>query len=82
MERTAAHEHDLTPAQKVLYGQEIENRSQMRGRGIKFCMVMRPGKQHVFLDTSAAGVGGLAETPAIPCANVKVPFRLNWAQTA
>ena len=66
VETTAAHVHDLTPEETVVYAdagyQGIEKRDEMQGQGIGFRLAMRPGKRRVLPDTPEGRLDDLVET--------------------
>ncbi len=88
VETTAAHVHDLTPAAKLLHGEEtvvyadsgyqgIEKRNGMQDREICFRVAMRPGKRRVLPDTPEGRLDNLVETAKAHIrARVEHPFRV------
>lgn len=73
VETTSANVHDLTPAAELLHSvetmvyadagfQEIEKRSEMRGRGISFPVAMWPDKRRALPNTLGRRVDDLIET--------------------
>jgi IS5 family transposase len=88
VETTAANVHDLTPAAKLLHGEEevvyadagyqgIEKREEMEGKTAKFRVAMRPGKRRALPDTPDGRLENLVETAKAHIrAKVEHPFRV------
>jgi len=80
--------HDLTPAAKLLHGDEevvygdagyqgIAKRPEMAGNAAEFRVTMRPGKRRVLPDTPEGRLADLVETAKAHIrSNVEHPFRV------
>jgi IS5 family transposase len=88
VETTAANVHDLTPAAKLLHGEEtvvyadagyqgIDKRPEMKGKKIQFRVAMRPGQRRVLPDTAEGRLVNLIEmAKAHMRAKGEHPFRV------
>jgi IS5 family transposase len=85
---TAANVHDLTPAGRLLHGDEkvvygdagyqgIAKRAEMAGHSVKFRLAMRPGKRRLLPDTPDGRLDDLVETAKAHIrSKVEHPFRV------